>query len=159
MKYTILSISIAIFVTKLKHNNMPNKDKDKRTVTIRRSANKGGDIATTQKPKEQPALKQKGIILASAIQETDPFKIELNQRGYTILSENEYGATVRKAMGKPTFIVRTNNGYFEEEKPSSIRLPESINTAMKMRIAGMKISSQQYIVQLIMKDLMENNLL
>lgn len=158
--YTLLSYTIIIFVIKLKHNNMAAKDKDKRTVTIRRSVNKVNDSSTTQQPEEQQSsLNRKGIILASATQETDPFKIELNQKGYSILSENEYGVTVRKTLGKPTFMPRTRNGYFEEEKPNNVRLPESINTAMKMRVAGMRINSQQYITQLIMKDLRENDLL
>lgn len=157
--YTLLSNTIIIFVIKLKHNNMATKDKDKRTVTIRRSANKAADSSVTQQSEEQISLNRKGIILASAAQETDPFKIELSQKGYTILSENEYGVTVRKTLGKPTFMPRTPKGYFEDEKPNNVRLPESINTAMKMRVVGMGINSQQYITQLIMKDLRENNLL
>lgn len=157
--YTLLSNTIIIFVIKLKHNNMATKDKDKRTVTIRRSANKAADSSATQQSEEQISLNRKGIILASATQETDPFKIELSQKGYTILSENEYGVTARKTLGKPTFMPRTRNGYFEEEKPNNVRLPESINTAMKMRVAGMGINFQQYITQLIMKDLRDNDLL
>lgn len=157
--YTLFSNSIYIFVFKLKHNNMGTKDKNKRTVTIRRTANKGTDTTVTQQPEGQSPLNSKGIILASAAQETDPFKIELREKGYTILSENEYGVTVRKTMGKPTFMPRTSNGYFEEEKPNNVRLPESINTAMKMRVASLGINAQQYIAQLIMKDLRDNNLL
>lgn len=54
---------------------------------------------------------------------------------------------------------RTKYGYFEEDKPNNLRLPESINTAMKMHVASMGINIQQYLIQLVMKDLGEKNLL
>lgn len=132
--------------------------KNKRTIKISRSPQKA-DMETTPQPEKHVASNQKGIILASAQQETDPFKIELIQKGYSIISENEYGVTVRKALGKPTFMPRTKHGYFEESKPNNLRLPESINTVMKMHIASMGINAQQYLTQLVMKDLREKNLL
>lgn len=133
--------------------------KDKRTISISRRPQKT-NTGTSQQPEQQSSPNKKGIILASAQeQETDPFKVELLQKGYSIISENEYGVTVRKAVGKPTFIPQTKNGYFEKGKPNNLRLPESINTAMKMRVAGMGINTQQYLTQLVMKDLKDNGLI
>lgn len=132
--------------------------KDKRTITISRNPQKV-ETETSRQPEKQPLPEKKGIILASAQQETDPFKIELFQKGYSIISENEYGVIVRKAIGKPTFLPRTKHGYFEESKPNNLRLPESINTVMKMHIASLGINIQQYLTQLIIKDLSEKNLL
>ncbi len=132
--------------------------KNKRTISISRNPQKT-DPEVSQQPEKQSLQNKKGIILASAQQETDPFKTELLQRGYFIISENEYGVTVRKAIGKPTFMPRTKYGYFEEDKPNNLRLPESINTAMKMHVASMGINIQQYLIQLVMKDLGEKNLL
>ena len=132
--------------------------KDKRTITISRNPQKV-ETETFRQPEKQPLPEKKGIILASAQQETDPFKIELFQKGYSIISENEYGVIVRKAIGKPTFLPRTKYGYFEEGKPNNLRLPESINTVMKMHVASLGINIQQYLTQLIMKDLSEKNLL
>lgn len=132
--------------------------KDKRTITISRNPQKV-ETETSRQAEKQPLPEKKGIILASAQQETDPFKIELLQKGYSIISENEYGVIVRKAIGKPTFLPRTKHGYFEESKPNNLRLPESINTVMKMHVANLGINAQQYLTQLIMKDLSEKNLL
>lgn len=135
--------------------------KDKRTVVInRKPVNKGTEASVSQQQAKQTSGTQtQGIILASAQEsDSDPHKAELRQKGYSILSENEYGVIVRKAQGKPTFMARTANGYFETGKPSNIFLPESINTAMKKHIAG-SITAQQYIIQLVMKDLRENGLL
>lgn len=133
--------------------------KDKRTVVInRKPVNKGTEASVSQQQAKQTSGTQ-GIILASAQEsDSDPYKAELRQKGYSILSENEYGVIARKAQGKPTFMARTANGYFETGKPSNIFLPESINIAMKKHIAG-SITAQQYIIQLIMKDLKENGLL
>lgn len=133
-------------------------DKEKRVISIRRKK----DVEEQNSPQQviNSSPKNTGIILASSQeQETDPFKVELLQKGYSIISENEFGVTVRKAIGKPTFIPRTKNGYFEKGKPNNLRLPESINTAMKMHIANLGINAQQYFIQLIMKDLRENDLL
>lgn len=133
--------------------------KDKRTVVINRNPlNKGSEASASQQQVKQNSSTS-GIILASTQEsDDDPYKAELRQKGYSILSENEYGVLARKAQGKPTFMARTANGYFEIEKPSNILLPESINTAMKKHIAG-NITAQQYIIQLIMKDLRENGCL
>ena len=134
------------------------RTKDKRTITISRNPQKV-ETETSRQPEKKPLPEKKGIILASAQQETDTFKIELFQKGYSIISENEYGVIVRKAIGKPTFLPRTKYGYFEEGKPNNLRLPESINTVMKMHVANLGINAQQYLTQLIMKDLSEKNLL
>ncbi len=130
-------------------------EKQRRIISIKR------DKKSEENPSQQEnnsSQKNEGIILASQKQENDPFKAELLQKGYSIISENEFGVIVRKAIGKPTFMLRTKNGYLETLKPNNLYLPESINIAMKMRIASLGINSQQYLAQLVMKDLRENNL-
>ncbi|WP_373155245.1 hypothetical protein [Bacteroides cellulosilyticus] len=134
----------------------PKKANKKSMVIDRRSANK---TESTQHQSLPPTSNNSGIILASSTQvpEKDPFKVELINKGYKIVSENDYGAIVRKATGKPSFLARTANGYFEELKPNSLFLPKSIYTAMKTHIASMNINAQQYLTQLVLKDLKENN--
>ena len=137
------------------------QEKNKRVVKItRKAANKENQSGSSSQPTQESLSRTSGIILASDQKlETDPFKVELEQKGYIILSENEHGVCARKAQGKPTFLARTVNGYLEREKPCSLYLPESINTAMKVHIANKKMNAQEYILQLIMKDLKENKLL
>ena len=132
------------------------KTNKKSMVIDRRSASRTESILQQS---VSPTSNNGGIILASSAQtlEKDPFKIELINKGYKIISENDYGVIVRKAAGKPSFLARTEKGYFEDLKPNSLFLPESINTAMKVHIAGMHINAQQYLTQLVMKDLKENN--
>ena len=136
---------------------MSSNENKKRVVSISRKPKKEEDNSEHIRNTPSPTG---GIVLASAKDsEKDPLKAELSQKGYIILSENEYGVIARNSKGKPTFLARTSKGYFENEKPSSLLLPESINTAMKIHVASKGINAQQYIVQLIMKDLKENNLL
>ena len=134
----------------------PKKANKKSMVIDRISANKAESIQQQSIPSTS---NNSGIILASSAQvvEKDPFKVELINKGYKIVSENDYGAIVCKATGKPSFLARTANGYFEELKPNSLFLPKSIYTAMKVHIASMNINAQQYLTQLVMKDLKENN--
>lgn len=153
--YTLLSNTVIIFVIKIKYYNMA--EKQKRIISIKRD--KKSEEQNPPQQEKNSSLKNEGIILVSQEQESDPFKVELLQKGYSIISENEFGVTVRKAIGKPTFMLRTKNGYLEKLKPNNLYLPESTNIAMKMRIAGLGINSQQYLAQLVMKDLIENNLL
>lgn len=121
--------------------------------------NRGTGTAPEQKAQVATASPN-GITLASnSTTETDPFKLELSKRGYKIISENEYGVKVQKSQGKPSFLARTVNGYFEPEKPTTLMLPESINTAMKVHIAGLNMNAQQYLTQLVMKDLREKNII
>lgn len=121
--------------------------------------NRGTGTAPEQKAQVATASPN-GITLASnSTTETDPLKLELSKRGYKIISENEYGVKVQKSQGKPSFLARTVNGYFEPEKPTTLMLPESINTAMKVHIAGLNMNAQQYLTQLVMKDLREKNII
>lgn len=157
MIYTLSSNNYIIFVIKIILTYMPSKDNKKRVVNISRKPQKEENNSEQIRNNSSPTG---GIVLASAIDsEKDPLKVELEQKGYIILSENEYGVIARKSKGKPTFLARTSKGYFENEKPNSLLLPESINTAMKIHAVNKGINAQQYIVQLIMKDLKENNLL
>lgn len=128
----------------------------KKNISIQRNRGTGA----TPEQKTQLAVSPTGITLAStSTQETDPLKLEISKRGYKIISENEYGVKVQKSQGKPSFLARTVNGYFEPEKPTTLLLPESLNTTMKVHIAGLNINAQQYLTQLVMKDLREKNLL
>ena len=99
-----------------------------------------------------------GINLASANIETDPFRKSITDAGYIILEENEYGAVVRLDKGKPTFIAKTKKGFDPNEKEvrSSVVLPEHIDTAMKVYAAKMRMSTTQYLTQLIIADLRRN---
>lgn len=123
--------------------------KKQRTVRIgRKETNEGhGTISPEQS-------KQGGINLPSV--SNDPFKDELKREGYEIISENEFGVLAKKKLGKSTFMIRTANGYLENEKPSTVYLPESIKTAMKIHIASSGINEQQFIAQLIIERLREN---
>lgn len=128
----------------------------KKNISIQR--NRG--TSATPEQKTQLAASPTGITLAStSTQETDPLKLEISKRGYKIISENEYGVKVQKSQGKPSFLARTANGYFEPEKPTTLLLPESLNTSMKVHIAGLNINAQQYLTQLVMKDLREKNII
>jgi hypothetical protein len=102
-----------------------------------------------------------GIALASAsvVTEKDPAKAELIQQGYIIVAENEYGVIVRQAKGKPTFMAKTKDGYADATKRNTLLLPDSIDRAMKMRVASMGINVIQYLTQLVMKDLKEHNII
>lgn len=102
-----------------------------------------------------------GINLASAEVETDPFRKSLTDAGYIILEENEYGAVVRMDKGKPTFIPKTKKGFNPNEKEvrSSVVLPEHVDTAMKVYAAKMRMSTTQYLTQLIIADLRKNEYL
>lgn len=129
----------------------------KKDISLKR--NKGTDTAPEQKT-QVAATSPSGITLASNSPiETDPLKLELSKRGYKIISENEYGVKVQKSHGKPSFLARTVNGYFEPEKPTTLMLPASINTKMKVHIAGLNMDAQQYLTQLVMKDLREENII
>lgn len=99
-----------------------------------------------------------GINLASANVETDPFRKSITDAGYIILEENEYGAVVRLDKGKPTFIAKTKKGFDPNEKEvrSSVVLPEHVDTAMKVYAAKMRMSTTQYLTQLIIADLRRN---
>lgn len=128
----------------------------KKNISIQRNRGTGA----TPEQKTQLAVSPTGITLAStSTQETDPLKLEISKRGYKIISENEYGVKVQKSQGKPSFLARTTNGYFEPEKPTTLLLPESLNTSMKVHIAGLNINAQQYLTQLVMKDLREKNII
>lgn len=128
----------------------------KKNISIQRNRGTGA----TPEQKTQLAASPTGITLAStSTQETDPLKLEISKRGYKIISENEYGVKVQKSQGKPSFLARTTNGYFEPEKPTTLLLPESLNTSMKVHIAGLNINAQQYLTQLVMKDLREKNII
>lgn len=133
-------------------------EENKRRVSITRKSSNESNGKTTKQSTNQSGTG--GICLASTKEsEKDPFKVELDENGYRIISENEYGVIVQKAKGKPTFMARTTNGYLELGKPSTIFLPESINIAMKKCVADKCINAQQYILQLIIKDLRENDFL
>lgn len=99
-----------------------------------------------------------GVNLASAEVETDPFRKSLNNAGYTVLEENEYGAVARMDKGKPTFIPKTKHGFDPNEKEirNCVVLPEHIDTAMKVHAAKMRMSTTQYLTQLIIADLRKN---
>ena len=99
-----------------------------------------------------------GINLASAEVESDPFRKSLMNAGYIILEENEYGAVVRMDKGKPTFIPKTKKGFDPNEKEvrNSVVLPEHVDTAMKVYAAKMRMSTTQYLTQLIIADLRKN---
>lgn len=99
-----------------------------------------------------------GINLASAEVESDPFRKSLTNAGYIILEENEYGAVVRMDKGKPTFIPKTKKGFDPNEKEvrNSVVLPEHVDTAMKVYSAKMRMSTTQYLTQLIIADLRKN---
>lgn len=99
-----------------------------------------------------------GINLASAEIDTDPFRKSLISAGYIILDENEYGAVVRLDKGKPTFIPKTKQGFDPNEKEvrNSVLLPEHVDTAMKVYAAKMRMSTTQYLTQLIIADLRKN---
>lgn len=99
-----------------------------------------------------------GINLASANVETDPFRKSITDAGYIILDMNEYGAVARLDKGKPTFIAKTKKGFDPNEKEvrSSVVLPEHIDTAMKVYAAKMRMSTTQYLTQLIIADLRKN---
>lgn len=129
----------------------------KNEISIKRNRGTG---TTSEQKTQLVATSPSGITLASnSATETDPLKLEISKRGYKIISENEYGVKVQKSQGKPSFLARTVNGYFEPEKPTTLLLPESLNTTMKVHIAGLNINAQQYLTQLVMKDLREKNLL
>lgn len=99
-----------------------------------------------------------GINLASAEVESDPFRKSLMNAGYIIIEENEYGAVVRMDKGKPTFIPKTKKGFDPNEKEvrNSVVLPEHVDTAMKVYAAKMRMSTTQYLTQLIIADLRKN---
>lgn len=99
-----------------------------------------------------------GINLASAEVESDPFRKSLINAGYIIIEENEYGAVVRMDKGKPTFIPKTKKGFDPNEKEvrNSVVLPEHVDTAMKVYAAKMRMSTTQYLTQLIIADLRKN---
>lgn len=99
-----------------------------------------------------------GINLASATVETDPFRKSVTDAGYIILEENEYGVVVRMDKGKPTFIPKTKQGFDPNEKEvrNSVVLPEHVDTAMKVYAAKMRMSTTQYLTQLIIADLRKN---
>jgi hypothetical protein len=117
--------------------------------------------ATENKPAVKPQASATGsITLASAtrIDESDPMKAELLRKGYIIVSENEYGCVVRQAKGKPTFMAKTKEGYKEGDKRNTLILPDSIDRAMKMRVASTGCSVMQYLTQLVMQDLKANHI-
>lgn len=129
----------------------------KKDISIKRNRS---TVSPTEQRAQLAAESPYSITLASnSVTESDPLKLEIGKRGYKIISENEYGVKVQKSQGKPSFLARTVNGYFEPEKPTTLLLPESLNTTMKVHIAGLNINAQQYLTQLIMKDLREKNLL
>lgn len=120
---------------------------------------------TEQVEQEQPATKAPvtssstgGIHLASAPTETDPFRKSLTDAGYIILDENEYGCLCRFKQGKPTFIPKTNQEFNPNEKEvrMTVLLPEHLNTAVKVNTARLRISTTQYVMQLILADLRKN---
>ena len=94
-----------------------------------------------------------GIHLASAPTETDPFRKSLTDAGYIILDENEYGCVCRLEKGKPTFIPKTKQGFRPDEKEvrMSVIIPEHLDTAVKVNTARLRISTTQYLMQLIFR--------
>lgn len=109
-------------------------------------------------PQSPPTPSTGGIALASAETEKDPFKLELKEHGYIILQENEFGVIARKTIGKPTFLPLTKDGYLSQKDKKSFMLPTSPVVAMKVRAANLNITIDQYVTQLIMKDLKENGI-
>lgn len=103
----------------------------------------------------QAAAATGGITLASANVETDPFRKSITDAGYIILDENEYGVVARMDKGKPTFIPKTKQGFDKDEKEvrCSTVIPEHIDTALKVRAAKLRMSTAQYLTQLIVADL------
>jgi hypothetical protein len=113
----------------------------------------------TMRPIKAVESQTGSITLASArVEESDPMKAELMRKGYILVAENDYGCVVRQAKGKPTFMARTKEGYKEADKRNTLILPDSIDRAMKMRVAATGSSVMQYLTQLVMRDLKENGI-
>ncbi len=120
------------------------------TETTAEAAHASGSNSPIQAPTATGS-----ITLASANVETDPFRKSISDAGYFILKENEYGIVARMDKGKSTFIPKTKQGFDPNEKEvrCSTVIPEHIDTALKVRAAKMRMSTTQYLTQLIVADL------
>lgn len=132
--------------------------KQGRTLSIKRPSTPTEEVIQATASNHATTTATGGINLASAEIETDPFRKSLTDAGYIILEENEYGAVVRMDKGKPTFIPKTKKGFDPNEKEvrNSVVLPEHIDTAMKVYAAKMRMSTTQYLTQLIVENLRKN---
>lgn len=125
----------------------------KRTPTSAPAEQPVQEHITPITPSVQPSTG--GIHLASATTESDPFRKSLIDAGYIILEENDYGCVCRFEKGKPTFIPKTKQGFNPNEKEIriSVTLPEHVDTAVKVNAARLRITTSQYLAQLIIADL------